>query len=65
MSKFIKGLARYRKGIVVILGGVSMVVATGQVHGTGLEIANGVLALATALGVIGVPNAPAAPAHAD
>lgn len=51
-----RNLARYRKGVVAIVGGIAEAVSLGLLHGNVLAAAELVLAAATAAGVISVPN---------
>ena len=50
-------IARARKFLVSVVGLVAMLVASGALHGTAQNVAQAVIAVATALGVYAAPNA--------
>jgi hypothetical protein len=54
---------KIRKALVAVLGTAAMVVSTGVLHESAEVWVNAALALATAAGVYGVRNEPAATVH--
>lgn len=54
------GIAKARKTAATVVGFVAEGIALGVLHGTALSVAQGVLAVATALGVYAVSNKAAA-----
>lgn len=54
------GLKPYAKTVAAVLGVIAQAISLGLLHGRALNIAQIVLALATALGVYTVPNTPTA-----
>ena len=52
-------LPEIKKTVVAVLGVAALLASSGLLHGTAEAVVNGILAVATALGVYGVQNAPA------
>lgn len=60
MKKLLAKLAPYRKAVVAVVGLIAQAVALGLVPAADVKYATALVAAATALGVYGVSNKPAA-----
>lgn len=67
MTTFLAYVAWLRKGVVTVLGVIAQLISLGVLSGSALHWAQIIIAAATAVGVISIPNAarPAARAPHD